>query len=75
MIAQARQDWRIALEAIAPERLVVLDESAALTNMVHTHARSPRGSRAYGTIPVRSLDAAHHAGGARDGGHRRRHEH
>lgn len=51
MIVQARQDWRIALEAIAPERLVVLDESAALTNMVRTHARSPRGSRADGTIP------------------------
>ena len=51
MIAQARQDWRIALEAIAPERLVVLDESAALTTMVRTHARSPRGRRAYGTSP------------------------
>jgi transposase len=37
--------------------LRALDESAALTcpkgdaNMVRTHARSPRGTRAYGTIP------------------------
>src|SRR5512143_1704661 len=51
VIAQARQDWRIALEAIAPERLIFLDESAALTNMVRTHAWSPRGTRAYGAIP------------------------
>src|SRR5512147_1886428 len=50
-IAQARQDWRTELEAIAPERLVFLDESAALTSMVRTHAWSPRGTRAYGTIP------------------------
>ena len=50
-IAQARQEWRAELEAISPERLVFLDESATLTNMVRTHARSPRGTRAYGTIP------------------------
>ena len=50
-IAQARQDWRVELEAIAPERLVFLDESAVLTNMVRTHARSLQGTRALGTIP------------------------
>ena len=28
-----------------------IDESAALTNMVRAHARSPRGERAHGTAP------------------------
>jgi transposase len=50
-IAQARQEWRTKLEALTPERLVFLDESAALTNMVRLYARSLRGTRAYGTIP------------------------
>jgi hypothetical protein len=50
-IAQARQEWRTELEAILPERLVFLDESAVLTNMVRTHARSLQGTRAYGAIP------------------------
>jgi transposase len=50
-IARARQEWRAELEAISPERLVFLDESAALTNMVRTYARSLKGTRAYGTIP------------------------
>jgi transposase len=30
---------------------VFIDESAALTNMVRTEARSPRGERAHGTAP------------------------
>ena len=36
---------------IAPERLVFLDESAALTNLVRRHAWSRRGARALGTAP------------------------
>jgi transposase len=32
---------------------VFLDESAALTNLVRTHARSPRGERALGAAPCR----------------------
>ena len=31
--------------------MIFLDESAVLTNMVRTHARSLKGTRAYGTIP------------------------
>jgi transposase len=50
-VAKARQDWRDAAAAIAPERLVFLDESAALTNLVRTHAWSRRGERAPGTAP------------------------
>lgn len=34
------------LGGIAADRLVFLDESAALTNLVRTRARSPRGTRA-----------------------------
>ena len=34
-----------------PERLVFIDESAALTNLARTHARSPRGERACGSVP------------------------
>jgi hypothetical protein len=36
---------------IAPERLVFLDESAALTNLVRRHAWSRRGARAAGVAP------------------------
>lgn len=36
---------------IAPERLVFLDESAALTNLTRTHGWSPRGERAGGAVP------------------------
>lgn len=50
-IAQARQYWHTELKAIDPKRLVLLDDSAALTTMSRTHARSPRGTRAYSTIP------------------------
>ena len=49
-IVQARQEWCAELETIIPERFVFLDESAVLTNMVRIHARSRRGTRAYGTI-------------------------
>jgi transposase len=47
----ARQDWRMTAAGIDPARLVFIDESAALTNMVRTYARSPRGTRAHGTAP------------------------
>lgn len=50
-IAQARQEWRCEIDVIPPQRLVFLDESAVLTNMVRTYARSRQGTRAYGAIP------------------------
>jgi transposase len=50
-IAAARRDWRAELEAVDPARLVFIDESAALTNLVRLHARSLRGTRAYGSAP------------------------
>ena len=36
------------------ERLVFLDESGVTTKMGRTHARAPRGQRAYGSIPLGS---------------------
>jgi transposase len=41
----------VALEGLTPDRLVFIDESAALTDMVRAHARSPRGRRARGAVP------------------------
>jgi hypothetical protein len=52
---QARADWRTDEAAgigdIAPEQLVFLDESAVLTSMARRYGRSPRGRRAYATVP------------------------
>jgi transposase len=39
---------------IPAERLVFLDESGVTTKMARTHARAPRGQRAYGSIPLGS---------------------
>ncbi len=50
-MALARQDWRRETGGIAPERLVFLDECGVLTNMARLRGRSPRGTRAYGTVP------------------------
>lgn len=51
-----RQAWREAMVGIPAERLVFLDESAAMTNLVRTHAWSPRGERACGTAPCGSWE-------------------
>ena len=42
------------MSALPVERLVFLDESGVTTKMARTHARSPRGQRAYGSIPLGS---------------------
>ena len=51
----ARQAWRAegasGIAGIAPERLVFLDECGVLTDMARLRGRSPRGTRAYGTVP------------------------
>lgn len=39
------------LAGIAPERLVFLDETAALTDMTRPYGRSRRGERAHGAAP------------------------
>jgi transposase len=54
-VVAARAAWRVKGETgvggIAPERLVFLDECGVLTNMVRLWGRSPRGTRAVGTVP------------------------
>jgi transposase len=54
-VAAARQAWPTAAETgiggVAPERLVFLDECGVLTNMARLWGRSPRGTRAVGTVP------------------------
>src|SRR3954453_14313414 len=52
---QARAAWETddatGLGGIAPERLVLLDESAVLTDIARRYGRSPRGQRATAKVP------------------------
>jgi transposase len=54
-VAAARAAWPTeaadGIGGIAPERLVFLDECGVLTNMARLRGRSPRGTRAVGTVP------------------------
>ena len=52
-MAEARAAWRTAagVGGIGPERLVFVDECGVLTNMARLYGRSPRGTRARGTVP------------------------
>ncbi len=50
-MAAARRAWRTEAGGIAPERLVFLDECGVLTDMARLWGRSPRGTRACGTVP------------------------
>ena len=54
-MAAARAAWRTDATAgiggVAPERLVFLDECGVLTTMARLWGRSPRGTRARGTVP------------------------
>jgi transposase len=42
------------MSTLPVERLVCLDERGVTTKMARTHARAPRGQRAYGSIPLGS---------------------
>ena len=44
-------DAEIGVGGIAAARLVFLDECGVLTSMARRHGRSPRGTRAHGTVP------------------------
>jgi len=46
-----RQAFIRKMAAVAPERLVFVDESGATTALTRTHGRSPRGERVYATAP------------------------
>jgi transposase len=49
-----REAYRQQMNTLIAERLVFLDESGVTTKMARTHARAPRGQRAYGSIPLGS---------------------
>jgi transposase len=53
-IAAEREAYRQSMTEMPAERLVFLDESGVTTKMARTHARAPRGQRAYGSIPLGS---------------------
>lgn len=50
---QAERDaFQAEVAALDPERLVFVDESGVLTNMVRLYARAPEGQRAQGSAPA-----------------------
>lgn len=53
--AERDHAWRTLfaqdLLEVDPHDLIYLDESGFHTSMTRTYARSPRGARAYGTVP------------------------
>jgi transposase len=53
-IAAEREAFCQQMSTLPVERLVFLDESGVTTKMARTHARAPRGQRAYGSIPLGS---------------------
>ena len=46
-----RAAWRAEAAALAPDDLVFLDETGSHLGYTPTHARAPRGQRAYATAP------------------------
>jgi transposase len=50
-VRDAREAWRASQSALAPERLVFVDETWASTNMARTHGRCPRGQRLVADVP------------------------
>ena len=48
---EARAAWRQAVIMLDPKKLVFIDEAGSHTAMTRTHARAPKGQRAYGSAP------------------------
>jgi transposase len=47
----ARAAWWQKVVTLDPEKLVFIDEAGTHTSMTRTHARAPKGQRAYGSVP------------------------
>ena len=47
-----RRIFRKRAGAIAPKKLIFVDESGATTSMTRTHGRAPRGERVVDTVPL-----------------------
>lgn len=50
-VLSRRKGWFQAQEGLAPDRLVIIDESWASTNMTHRSGRSRRGERQRVSVP------------------------
>lgn len=48
---EARAEWWQAVKKLESEKLVFIDEAGTHTSMTRTHARAPKGQRAYGSVP------------------------
>jgi len=48
---EARAAWWQEVIMLDPEKLVFVDEAGTHTAMTRTHARAPKGQRAYGSVP------------------------
>ncbi len=48
---EARAAWWQAVTELNLDKLVFIDEAGTHTAMTRTHARAPKGQRAYGTVP------------------------
>jgi len=48
---EARAAWWQEVTLLDPDKLVFIDEAGSHTAMTRTHARAPKGQRAYGSVP------------------------
>lgn len=48
---EARAAWWQEVTLLDPDKLVFIDEAGTHTAMTRTHARAPKGQRAYGSVP------------------------
>lgn len=48
---EARAAWWQEVNLLDPDKLVFIDEAGSHTAMTRTHARAPKGQRAYGSVP------------------------
>ena len=48
---EARAAWWQEVNLLDPDKLVFIDEAGNHTAMTRTHARAPKGQRAYGSVP------------------------
>jgi len=50
-VEQARAQWALRTEGVAPDRFLFIDESGAKTNMTRLYGRAPRGIRVRDYVP------------------------
>lgn len=63
-----RREFQKKVQAIAPRKLVFVDESGASTGMTRTHGRAPRGKRVVDRVPQENWKVVTLLGAVRLGG-------